>query len=87
MSCKSCIVYAYVMDLQWIYDHYKYFTLSCADRPYTQILTSKAGPRAERVKNKARFTSAPVAERGFSHRLTSYKIVGHFFGRSYLGLE
>ena len=23
---------------------------------------------------------APVAETGFSHRLTAYKIVGHFFG-------
>ena len=27
---------------------------------------------------------APVAETGFSHRLTPYKIVGNFFGRSYL---
>ena len=27
---------------------------------------------------------APVAETGFSHRLTAYKIVGHFFGLSYL---
>ena len=26
---------------------------------------------------------APVAETGFSHRLTAYKIVGHFFGLSY----
>ena len=25
----------------------------------------------------------PVAETGFSHRLTAYKIVGHFFGLSY----
>ena len=30
---------------------------------------------------------APVAETGFSHRLTPYKIVGHFFGRSYLYLS
>ena len=28
-------------------------------------------------------TVAPVAETGFSHRLTAYKIVGHFFERSY----
>ena len=27
---------------------------------------------------------APVAETGFSHRLTAYKIVGHFFGLSYI---
>ena len=26
---------------------------------------------------------APVAGTGFSHRLTAYKIVGHFFGLSY----
>ena len=26
---------------------------------------------------------APVAETGFSHRLTTYKIEGHFFGLSY----
>ena len=26
---------------------------------------------------------APVAETGFSHRLTAYKIVGHFFRQSY----
>ena len=26
---------------------------------------------------------APVAETGFSHRLTAYKIVGHFFGLSF----
>ena len=26
---------------------------------------------------------APLAETGFSHRLTAYKIVGHFFGLSY----
>ena len=26
---------------------------------------------------------APVAETGFSHRLSAYKIVGHFFGLSY----
>ena len=26
---------------------------------------------------------APVAETGFSHRLTAYKIVGYFFGLSY----
>ena len=26
---------------------------------------------------------APVAETGCSHRLTAYKIVGHFFGLSY----
>ena len=26
---------------------------------------------------------APVAETGFSHKLTAYKIVGHFFGLSY----
>ena len=26
---------------------------------------------------------APVAETGFSHRLTAYKIVGHLFGLSY----
>ena len=26
---------------------------------------------------------APVAETGFRHRLTAYKIVGHFFGLSY----
>ena len=28
---------------------------------------------------------APVAETGFSHRLTAYKIVGYFFGLSYIG--
>ena len=28
----------------------------------------------------------PVAETGFSHRLTPYKNVGHFFGRLYLRL-
>ena len=27
---------------------------------------------------------APVAETGFSHRLTVYKFVGHFFGLAYL---
>ena len=32
----------------------------------------------------ARDSVAPVAETGFSHRLTAYKIVGHFFGLSYL---
>ena len=31
--------------------------------------------------------SAPVAETGFSHRLTAYKIVGHFFGLSYLKIS
>ena len=30
---------------------------------------------------------APVAETGFSHRLTAYKIVGHFFGLSYLNIS
>ena len=30
---------------------------------------------------------APVAETGFSHRLTAYKIVGHFFGLSYLNVS
>ena len=30
---------------------------------------------------------APVAETGFSHRLTAYKIVGHFFGLSYLKIS
>ena len=30
---------------------------------------------------------APVAETGFSHRLTANKIVGHFFGLSYLKLS
>ena len=29
---------------------------------------------------------APVAETGFSHILTQYKVVGHFFGLSYLSL-
>ena len=29
----------------------------------------------------------PVAETGFSHRLTAYKIVGHFFGLSYLNIS
>ena len=32
-------------------------------------------------------TIAPVAETGFSHRLTAYKIVGDLFGRSYLRLS
>ena len=30
---------------------------------------------------------APVAETGFGHRLTAYKIVGHFFGLSYLNIS
>ena len=30
---------------------------------------------------------APVAETGFSHRLTTYKIVGHLFGLSYLNIS
>ena len=30
---------------------------------------------------------APVAETGFSHRLTAYKIVGHFFGLSYRNIS
>ena len=32
-------------------------------------------------------TLSPVAETGFSHRLTAYKIVGHFFGLSYLNIS
>ena len=32
-------------------------------------------------------TVAPVAETGFSHRLTAYKFVGHFFGLSYLNIS
>ena len=28
-----------------------------------------------------------MAETGFSHRLTAYKIVGHFFGLSYLNIS
>ena len=31
--------------------------------------------------------SAPVAETGFSQRLNAYKIVGHFFGLSYLKIS
>ena len=30
---------------------------------------------------------APVAETGFSHRMTAYKFVGHFFGLSYLNIS
>ena len=30
---------------------------------------------------------APVAETSFSHRLTAYKIVGHFFALSYLNIS
>ena len=30
---------------------------------------------------------ASVAETGFSHRLTAYKIVGHFFGLPYLNIS
>ena len=30
---------------------------------------------------------APVAETCFSHRLTAYKVVGHFFGLSYLNIS
>ena len=30
---------------------------------------------------------APVAETGVNHRLTAYKIVGHFFGLSYLNIS
>ena len=30
---------------------------------------------------------APVAETGFSHRLTVYKFVGHFFGLAYLNIS
>ena len=30
---------------------------------------------------------APVAETGFSHRLTAYTIVGHFFGLSYRNIS
>ena len=30
---------------------------------------------------------APVAETGLSHRLTAYKIVGHFYGLSYLKIS
>ena len=30
---------------------------------------------------------APVAKTGFSHRLTAYKFVGHFFGLSYLNIS
>ena len=33
--------------------------------------------------NHCAMSLAPVAETGFSHRLTTYKIVGHFFGLSY----
>ena len=33
------------------------------------------------------FPLAPVAETGFSHRLTAYKIVGHFFGLPYLNMS
>ena len=33
------------------------------------------------------FPLAPVAETGFSHRLTAYKIVGHFFGLPYLNIS
>ena len=35
--------------------------------------------------NNSRHTMilSPVAETGFSHRLTAYKIMGHFFGLSY----
>ena len=32
-------------------------------------------------------TIAPVAGTGFSHRLTAYKIVGHFFGLSHLNIS
>ena len=30
---------------------------------------------------------APVAETGFSHRLTAYRILGHFFGLPYLNMS
>ena len=33
--------------------------------------------------NHCDMSLAPVAETGFSHGLTTYKIVGHFFGLSY----
>ena len=36
---------------------------------------------------RANIYLAPMAETGFSHRLTAYKIVGHFFGLSYLNIS
>ena len=34
-----------------------------------------------------RYCLAQVAKTGFSHRLTAYKILGHFFGLSYLNIS
>ena len=38
-------------------------------------------------KTKGEVAIAPVAETGFSHRLTVYKIVENFFGLSYLNIS
>ena len=35
------------------------------------------------AKLTAGISLTPVSETGFSHTLTAYKIVGHFFGLSY----
>ena len=48
--------------------------------------------RLENKKNSEFFQNtalrlAPVAETGLSHRLTTYKIVGHFYGLSYLKIS
>ena len=39
------------------------------------------------IDYNGKFRLAPVAGTGFSHRLTEYKIVGHFFGLSYLNIS
>ena len=54
------------------------------DRHQNDFAWTSGVYRATRRKNdKAVWNLAPVAETGFSHRLTAYKIVGHFFGLSY----
>ena len=40
-------------------------------------------PKLQPTHTRGSFEIAPVAETGFSHRLTVYKIVGYFFELSY----
>ena len=50
---------------------------------FNQLFGGRLSPEYKSVSPELHSLVAPVAETGFSHRLTTYKIVGHFFGLSY----
>ena len=60
----------------------RFYTAGCGNK----MAVSVTGPRAVNEFGGPVIPGsnlAPVGETGYSHRLTAYKIVGHFFGLSY----